>query len=208
MVTRDLTADTIEATIRQHDVVVVHGGSRRCAGAAAFQATFEACSEQHPDVLFGYVDLEAQPSLARSLQIASSPSVLVFRGGVLAFRQPGSLTPSDLEELIASVRSMDIEQLKAVMGQAQEEGGRSQVLLAVAARTGATLEEVARWVGFLHEEIAAALRRGDEVAFDGFGTFEVTMRIASSGRDPRTGRAMNIPASVKARWKPAAGLLD
>jgi DNA-binding protein HU-beta len=44
--------------------------------------------------------------------------------------------------------------------------------------------------------IAGELKRGGKVAISGFGTFEVRRRAAREGRNPRTGKAIAIKASM------------
>ena len=51
------------------------------------------------------------------------------------------------------------------------------------------------------ENIVKALRQGDDVRLVGFGTFTVTMRKASEGRDPRTGATIKIAASKNPKFK-------
>ena len=49
--------------------------------------------------------------------------------------------------------------------------------------------------------IQMALMQGDDVRLVGFGTFSVSQRSASTGRDPRTGQSIDIPASKNAKFK-------
>lgn len=56
--------------------------------------------------------------------------------------------------------------------------------------------------------IAGAAERGEEVSIGGFGKFKVKTRQARSGRNPRTGDPMDIPASRKLAFAPAKGLKD
>ncbi len=58
------------------------------------------------------------------------------------------------------------------------------------------------------DNIMKALKSGDEVRLIGFGTFSVSKRAASEGRDPRTGNPMKIPASKNARFKAGKALKD
>lgn len=44
--------------------------------------------------------------------------------------------------------------------------------------------------------IASELKRGGKVAISGFGNFEIRKRAARQGRNPRTGKAINIRASM------------
>jgi DNA-binding protein HU-beta len=49
--------------------------------------------------------------------------------------------------------------------------------------------------------IVDAAKRGEEVAIAGFGRFSVKERPARAGRNPRTGEALNIPASKALSFK-------
>ena len=56
--------------------------------------------------------------------------------------------------------------------------------------------------------IEQALRAKQEVRLSGFGTFMITERKATKGRNPRTGEEIAIPASTSVRFKPGKGLKD
>ena len=51
-----------------------------------------------------------------------------------------------------------------------------------------------------------ALKKGDRVALVGFGSFGVAKRNARTGRNPQTGKAINIPAKKVVRFKPGSEL--
>jgi DNA-binding protein HU-beta len=54
--------------------------------------------------------------------------------------------------------------------------------------------------------IRDGLRTGGTVTISGFGTFVVTRRATRRGRDPRTGRAITIPAVRVPRFRPSRAL--
>ena len=58
------------------------------------------------------------------------------------------------------------------------------------------------------DAITNSLKKGDEVRLVGFGTFSVSKRKASIGRNPATGAEIKIPASMQAKFKPGKGLKD
>ena len=58
------------------------------------------------------------------------------------------------------------------------------------------------------QEGAFQLKGGDEVRLVGFGTFSVTKRAATTGRNPRTGESIQIPASNQPKFKAGKGLKD
>ena len=50
--------------------------------------------------------------------------------------------------------------------------------------------------------VTKALKKGDKLTLTGFGTFMVAKRKARSGRNPRTGKEIKIPATKVAKFKP------
>lgn len=56
--------------------------------------------------------------------------------------------------------------------------------------------------------IASALRSGDTVRIVGFGNFQVAHRKASTGRNPRTGETIQIPASRIPKFKAGKALKE
>ena len=56
--------------------------------------------------------------------------------------------------------------------------------------------------------IAETLKKGEDVTVVGFGSFNVVERAARTGRNPRNGTAVAIPASRKAKFKPEKPLRD
>ena len=56
--------------------------------------------------------------------------------------------------------------------------------------------------------IASELRRGGKVAISGFGSFEARKRAAREWRDPRTGKAVHIKASMVPAFRASRGLRD
>lgn len=56
--------------------------------------------------------------------------------------------------------------------------------------------------------IAEALRTGDKVQITGFGSFETKKREARKGRNPRTGKEIDIAASTSAAFRAGKGLKD
>ena len=61
-------------------------------------------------------------------------------------------------------------------------------------------------VDAVFDSIATALGRGEEAALIGFGTFSVAERPARTGRNPRTGEAMEISASRAPKFRPGKTL--
>ena len=70
-------------------------------------------------------------------------------------------------------------------------------------RKNAGIDTKAKTERFLDATIASlieALKKGDSVSFTGFGSFKVVQRAARKGRNPRTGKEINIPASKAVKF--------
>jgi DNA-binding protein HU-beta len=62
-------------------------------------------------------------------------------------------------------------------------------------------------LGFL-EAVTDGLQNGERVTLIGFGTFSVSERSARTGRNPQTGKAIEIPAKTVVKFKPGKKLAD
>jgi DNA-binding protein HU-beta len=78
----------------------------------------------------------------------------------------------------------------------------------VADKAGLTKAQAGEAVDAVFDAITASLKKGEEVRLVGFGTFAVSQRKASVGRNPATGAEIKIPASNQAKFKPGKGLKD
>jgi DNA-binding protein HU-beta len=65
---------------------------------------------------------------------------------------------------------------------------RKELIHAIAEKTCSTKADADRNIGALIDIITATLKKGDNVALVGFGTFEVRKRAARAGRNPSTGK--------------------
>ena len=83
---------------------------------------------------------------------------------------------------------------------------RQDLIDAVADKAGLTRSAATRAVDATFATIAETLRDGEDVRVLGFGTFAVSDRAASEGRNPRTGERIQIAAMRQAKFKPGSGL--
>jgi len=85
---------------------------------------------------------------------------------------------------------------------------KTELISAVAEKTGQTKAASQVAVNGVLEVIAEELATGGTVALPGFGTFEVRHRAARTGRNPQTGAEMQIAASNAPAFKPGKTLRD
>ncbi|MFV2006632.1 MAG: HU family DNA-binding protein [Longimicrobiales bacterium] len=88
---------------------------------------------------------------------------------------------------------------------------KSELVDALATSSGLTKADSARAIDALFGSsgvIARALRREERVQITGFGTFEAKHRKARTGRNPRTGATIMIPASKSPGFRAGKGFKD
>ena len=85
---------------------------------------------------------------------------------------------------------------------------KADLIESVANKTDLPKAIAERAVNTVFEDIVAALKAGDKISISGFGTFAVSSRKARTGRNPKTGDAIEIAASKSAKFKAGKTLKD
>ena len=117
MATTTLTGATIGDTVRDSGIVLVDFWAAWCGPCRMFAPIFDAASQEHTDIVFGKVDTEAEQELAAELQITSIPTLMAFRDGILVFNQAGALPAPTLEQVITSVKDLDMDEVREKISQ-------------------------------------------------------------------------------------------
>ncbi|WP_343319270.1 thioredoxin domain-containing protein [Arthrobacter sp. TMP15] len=118
MATIDIWEKIFNDTISGKYIVLVNFWAAWRRPCRMFAPTFSKISEIHTDIVFAKVDTEAEPGLSAAARITSIPAVMAFREGILVFSQPGAMNAAGLEQLISSIKELDMEEVRAEMAAA------------------------------------------------------------------------------------------
>lgn len=83
---------------------------------------------------------------------------------------------------------------------------KNDLISSVADKAGLSKADAGKAVDAVIASVQGALAGGDSVQLVGFGTFSVSERKATTGRNPRTGETINIPASKQPKFKAGTAL--
>ena len=84
---------------------------------------------------------------------------------------------------------------------------KTELVAAVAAKTEMSKKNAEKAVAAVLETVAETLAAGEKVQLVGFGTFEAREREARTAKNPRTGKAVKVPAKKVAKFKAGSKLL-
>lgn len=85
---------------------------------------------------------------------------------------------------------------------------KADLAAGMAKAAGGTKTAAERAINAFIASVCDSLRKGRRVTIGGFGTFVVTKRAARNGRNPRTGKAIHIPATRVPRFKASRALRE
>ena len=85
---------------------------------------------------------------------------------------------------------------------------KNDLIGSVASASGLSKTEATKAVDSVLDAITGVLRGGGDVRLVGFGTFSVSRRAQTKGRNPRTGEEITIPSSNQAKFKAGKGLKE
>jgi DNA-binding protein HU-beta len=83
---------------------------------------------------------------------------------------------------------------------------KAELIDAVAKGAGVSKADAERTLGAFFNHVTKSTKKGDKVAWPGFGSFSTAKRAARKGRNPQTGATVKIAASTVMKFTPSSTL--
>lgn len=85
---------------------------------------------------------------------------------------------------------------------------KTELVAAIAEKAELSKKDAEKALKAFTDVVAEELKKGEKIQLVGFGTFEVSERAARTGRNPKSGEEMLIPASKSPKFKAGKALKD
>ena len=113
MPTKKLDGATYRSTTDMEGVVLVSCHASWCRVCEGFRPVYEQAAARHARHVFGTLDVRKNAALSRELGIEHVPTLMLYRDGLLLFRQTGVFDAASLDDIVRQAESLDMELVRA-----------------------------------------------------------------------------------------------
>jgi thioredoxin 1 len=118
----ELSGDNFVEVVSRPGITLVECWTQWCNACKTFNPIFEKVAANHPQHTFGKLDTQTEKTIAGKLQIKHTPTLLLYRDGLLLFQQPGSFDDNELEGIVRQAEALDMDDVRAQIEREQAKG--------------------------------------------------------------------------------------
>lgn len=104
----EVTSQNFDQLVSQNKLVILDFWAEWCGPCKNFSPVFAEQAKQHPEIVFGSVNVEEQGDLAQEFDIRSIPFLMILKEKTLIYGEAGALSSAAFEELIKKALVVDV----------------------------------------------------------------------------------------------------
>jgi thioredoxin 1 len=101
----DLTAENFDEETEKYPLICLDFWASWCQPCKAFAPIFEAAAEEHPEILFGKIDCDAQTELAKQFEVMSIPTLIAVKDGTIVEARVGLVQPPAFAKIVSALKA-------------------------------------------------------------------------------------------------------
>jgi len=112
----ELRRSNFRETVKQETIVLIECWAPGCGVCTAFDPVFERISRKYPSHTFARMNVSTEERLGEFFEISHTPSIMLYRDGLLLLKKPGNFSESALDDIVHQAESVDMEKVRADLG--------------------------------------------------------------------------------------------
>ena len=118
----NLTKDNRRSVLAQDGIVLVECWASSCGACAILDPILCRVAKKYQQHTFVRLDILAEDELTSELGIQHTPTLMLYRDGILLFKQAGNFDEARLEDILGQAETLDMDMVRADIASQQSEG--------------------------------------------------------------------------------------
>ncbi len=111
----ELTKENFREHVGVDGIVLVECWAPGCGACKKFDPVYADASERHAAHTFARMNVETDDALGEFFEIEHTPTLMLYRDGLLLLKKPGVFTGEALDDIVRQAESLDIDVVRADM---------------------------------------------------------------------------------------------
>jgi thiol-disulfide isomerase/thioredoxin len=109
----DLDEKNFRSVVGAGGIVLVLCWAPSCGVCHAFEPVYRRVGETHPGHTFARMNVQAEEELGKFFEIEHTPTLMLYRDGLLLLKKPGTFEASELNSIVSQAESLDMDLVRA-----------------------------------------------------------------------------------------------
>lgn len=115
----ELSRANFKEVVDQQAIVLIECWAPGCGVCAQFDPVFARVAAKNDEHMFARMNVLTHEKLGEFFEIEYTPSIMVYRDGLLLLKKPGNFSEDALQDIVNQVESLDMKMVRADLESSQ-----------------------------------------------------------------------------------------